>query len=72
MRPLFQMAYNNRGIAYGDLKQYDKAIADLTKVIELYPEPAKAYNNRGNAYLGLQQFDKAIADFTKAIDLDSK
>ncbi|QLH44216.1 MAG: tetratricopeptide repeat protein [Bacteroidota bacterium] len=27
--------YNNRGLAYGNLGQWDKAIMDLNKVIEL-------------------------------------
>ena len=44
-------AYYNRGIAYGDKGEYDKAIEDYSKAIELNPEYAEAYNNRGNAYV---------------------
>ena len=63
--------YFNRGSAYYVNGQYDKAIADLSKAIELNPKDAKAYYNRGLAYgKGKGQFDKAIADFTKAIELD--
>ena len=62
----------NQGVENSNLNQYDKAIADYTKAIDLDPKLAMAYNNRGNAYFGLQQYDKAITDCTKAIDLDPK
>jgi len=52
--------------------QYDKAIADYTKAIELNPRDAKAYNNRGNAYGNKGQYDQAIADYTKAIELNPR
>ena len=63
-------AYYNRGIAYGELKQYDQAITHCTKAIELAKD-ALAYYSRGIAYLGLQH-DKVITDYTKAIELDPK
>jgi tetratricopeptide (TPR) repeat protein len=52
------------------LGQKDEAIADFSKVIELYPKLATAWNNRGQAYFDLAQWEKAIADFSKAIELD--
>jgi tetratricopeptide (TPR) repeat protein len=63
-------AWVNRGAAYGGLRQYDKAIADYSKAIELDPKFAAAWYNRGAAYVGLRQYDKAIADYSKAIELD--
>ena len=30
--------------------EYDRAIVDYTKALELNPDYADAYNNRGNAY----------------------
>jgi len=51
------------------LKQYEKAIADYNKVIELAPNYANAYNYRGLAYYLLEQYEKAIADYNKAIEL---
>jgi tetratricopeptide (TPR) repeat protein len=53
----------------GDNKQYDKAIADYTKAIELDSNYADAYCNRGSVYNTLQQYEKAVADYTKAIEL---
>jgi tetratricopeptide (TPR) repeat protein len=39
-------AYNNRGTAYDDLKEYERAIEDYNKAIELDPNYALAYDNR--------------------------
>ncbi|MGO9173721.1 MAG: tetratricopeptide repeat protein [Rhodomicrobium sp.] len=56
------------GNAYYEKQDYDHAIADFTKAIDLAPDYA-AYNNRGNAYYVRKDYDNAIADYTKAIDL---
>jgi tetratricopeptide (TPR) repeat protein len=65
-------AYYNRGLAYQLKKEYDKAIADYTKAIEINPNDAEAYNNRGLAYGSKKEYDKAIADYTKAIEINPK
>jgi tetratricopeptide (TPR) repeat protein/serine/threonine protein kinase len=65
-------AWNSRGAAYIDLKQYDKALKDLTKAIELEPKFAVAWNNRGFAYKELQQYDKALKDLTEAVELSPR
>jgi len=36
-------AYNNRGLAYSDKGQYDQAISDFTKALEIKPRFAAAY-----------------------------
>ncbi len=63
--------YNNRGIAYGNKGDYDRAIADHNKAIELDPRYAKAYNNRGVDYAD-KDYEKALADYNKAVELDPK
>lgn len=57
----------NRSLAYFRQNAYDKAVADLTLVIEREPDHVKAYNNRGVAYYQLGQFEEAAADFSAAI-----
>ena len=50
--------------------EYDSAIVDYTKAIELNPDYAEAYNNRGVAYHLKKEYDSAIIDFSKAIELN--
>ena len=46
------------------------AIADYTKAIEINPYDADAYNNRGNARKNLGDKEGAIADYNKAIEIN--
>ena len=62
--------YNNRGIAYGEKGQYDQAISDFNKAIEINPRYEKAYSNRGIVYRLKGQYDRAISDFNKAIEIN--
>jgi tetratricopeptide (TPR) repeat protein len=61
--------YLNRGIAYGKKGEYELAIKDYTKVIELKRDYAEAYYNRGVAYVNKGEYELAIKDYTKAIEL---
>ncbi|MFI5458071.1 MAG: tetratricopeptide repeat protein [Isosphaerales bacterium] len=72
MRPDYAHVHDCRGIACRKLKQWDKALADHSKAIELDPTFALTWFNRGWAYAGLKQWDKALADHSKAIELDPK
>jgi tetratricopeptide (TPR) repeat protein len=72
LNPENGLAYLNRGDAYYNLKQYDKAIEDYNKIIELDPENVIAYGRRGDAYGRLKQYESAIMNYAKAIDLDSE
>ncbi len=62
--------YYNRGNAKYDLQDYDGAILDYNKSIELNPNDAYFYNNRGNAKNNLKDYYGAILDFNKAIELN--
>lgn len=62
--------YNNRGAAYGEKGQFDQAISDLNKAIEINPRYNKAYNNRGVVYRRKGQYDRAISDFNKAMEIN--
>jgi len=61
------LAYEGRAQAYTELKQYDLAIADFTKAIELAPDRGGPYYGRGVAYEAMGNLDAAIADFSHAI-----
>ena len=60
----------NRGVAYRNLGEWDKAIADYTKAIELDPKYAEAYCDRGVSYSNLGQWEKAISDYSSAIRIN--
>ena len=52
----------------GKNKDFDCAIINYTKAIELDPEDAKAYFNRGHAYNKLNKYDKNDPKFQNNID----
>ena len=64
--------YFFKGISFEKKGQYDQAIKDYTKAIEVNPRFAGAYSNRGRAYDKEGQFDQAIKDFTKAIEVNPR
>jgi tetratricopeptide (TPR) repeat protein len=62
--------YGNRGFTYHNLKQYDAALADYNRAIQLDPNEALAFNNRGMTYAALQRHEEALADYSRAIKLE--
>jgi len=66
------IAYSNRGLAYYDLKQYQKAVDDYSQAIKLDPNYTAAYNNRGNSYYALNAYQQALQDFDQSLKLDPK
>jgi tetratricopeptide (TPR) repeat protein len=65
-------AYGIRGLTYRKLGQWDKAITDYSRAIEIDPNYTDAYNDRGLTYGNLGQWDKAITDYSRAIEIDPK
>ena len=62
-------AQNN--IYYFQKKQYDQAIADYSKAIELLPtKRAEFFSNRGKCFINKKQYDQAICDYTQAIEMN--
>jgi tetratricopeptide (TPR) repeat protein len=53
-----------------DQGDYERAIADFSKAIELDPGSADAYNRRGAAYDDLHEYEQAIADYSKSIEFN--
>lgn len=68
--PNFANVYSNRGNAFRDLKQYQKALNDYNKSISLDPTHIKAYNNRGNIYYKQKKYQEALKDYNKCIRFD--
>src|SRR6516164_1013951 len=49
-------AIANRGYAYRNKREYDRAIQDLDQAIKLDPNLALAFANRGDAYRNKREF----------------
>ncbi len=62
----------DRGNAWEDKGDHDKAIAYYNEAIRLAPNYWRAYNERGNAWASKSEFDKAIADYNQAVKLQPK
>lgn len=67
--PLF-VAYYMRGTAKYHVQQYQIAILDFDKAIELNPNFAAPYVNRGVSKKMLGRYQEAIQDFDQAIKLN--
>ena len=64
--------YNNIGVIYKELRQYDRAIEEFLRAIYLNPTYAKPYNNIGVVYYAKKDFPGAIRNYQKAISIDPK
>lgn len=62
--------YQRRGIIRSYSEQdYQGAIEDYSKSLNLDPDNAETYNYRGTAYFRLGNYQKALLDFDRAIGL---
>lgn len=64
--------YVQQGISFYKEGDYEKAISNYTKAIELNPGQAEAYLNRGLAYAVKNNYDMAISDFSQTIKINPK
>jgi len=55
-------SYRNRGIIYGMMKDYDKAIDDFTKILSIDPYNKEAIYNRSLTYFHAGDYDRAWND----------
>src|SRR6266849_2670041 len=68
-------AYGNRGAAYYDKSEFDRAIADFSEAVKIDanvvpPYFALAYSRRGLASAEKKDYDRAIVDYSEAIKLN--
>jgi tetratricopeptide (TPR) repeat protein len=65
-------AYQSRAEGHRIIKEYDSALADFARALEIDPQNALTYSNRAEVYRMLGKYDAVIADTTQAIKLGSK
>ena len=67
--PQYAIAYNNRGLAKYNLKDYRGAIDDYTKAIEIDPELYLTYTRRSIVLKIVGDLKGGCKDWKKAVDL---
>ena len=65
-------AIGNRGLAYKNKGEIERAIKDYNEAIRRNPSNANNYNLRGSAYDEIKQYDRAIKDYDMALKLRPK
>ncbi|KAM7277101.1 hypothetical protein ACFE04_018967 [Oxalis oulophora] len=65
-----QVLYSNRSAAYATLRNYNEALKDAEKTVELRPDWAMGYRRLGTAFVGLLQYEDAIAAYLKGLEID--
>ena len=66
------IGYFNRGTAHRRAGDFDQAVGDFSKVLELKPDFARAYEARGMTEDDRGNRDKALADIDEAIKRDAR
>ncbi|MEG5043727.1 tetratricopeptide repeat protein [Microcoleus sp. B4-C1] len=69
IKPDKHEAWNNRGVALGNLGRWEEAIASYDKALEIKPDKHEAWNNRGIALGNLGRWEEAIASYDKALEI---
>lgn len=62
--------YSNRSAAYAKGNQYDLALKDAEKAIEIKPDWSKAYSRKGTSLAYLGRLDEAIETYEKGLQID--
>uniref|UniRef100_A0A0D3E4P7 STI1 domain-containing protein n=2 Tax=Brassica TaxID=3705 RepID=A0A0D3E4P7_BRAOL len=70
LAPTNHVLFSNRSAAHASLHQYEKALSDAKKTVELKPDWAKGYSRLGAAHLGLNHHEEAVEAYSKGLEID--
>ena len=62
------LVYYNRGIEYFHTGEYEQALRDWLKAIELKPDDSDTLNNLGRVYESQKQYEEAIVYFRRFLE----
>ncbi|NMG09208.1 tetratricopeptide repeat protein [Brasilonema sp. UFV-L1] len=68
-KPDDDSAWNNRGIALGNLGHNQEAVASFDQALKIKPDYDSAWNNRGVALSDLGRYEEAVASFDQALKI---
>jgi len=69
LAPGLAAAYVDRGVAFHDMGQYERAVKDFIRAVELRPNLAIAWGDLGVTYSSMRDWAHSIEAFNKAIEL---
>ncbi|MCT7988095.1 tetratricopeptide repeat protein [Laspinema olomoucense] len=70
LNPANASAYYNRGFERLDIGDYQGAVEDYTRALQIDGNQPTAYNNRGLAKFQIGDFAGAVADYTRSLELN--
>src|SRR5262245_11175458 len=70
--PLAAQAYASRGLMRYLKRDYDEAIDDCNRAIELNPRQAEAYNFRGISYYAKKELEPALSDLNRSLAINPR
>ena len=68
--PSNSVLYSNRSAAYASSKNYQSALVDAERAVELKPEWVKAWSRKATALQGLGRWEEAFKAWSKVRELD--
>lgn len=68
--PLYAEAYNNLGVLYDKQNDYENALKNYAKAVNVQPGYAIAHQNLGLLFLRHRQFNEALKQFNNVVQLD--
>ncbi len=68
--PNHSIPYTERGRFYIVQSEFERALFDLNKAVEIDDQNSLAWNNRGSAYAGMGRAQEAVENFDVAIEID--
>ncbi len=63
--------YSNRSLMHSNLNEFDLALIDADKAIEINPNYSKAYLRRGKALEGLGRIEEALNTYHSGLEKDN-
>ena len=66
---LSEKTYYDRGVLFMEKSQYDLALLEFNKALDIYPQSVEIYSARGILYSRKGQYDLAITDFSTVIKI---
>ena len=67
MANYYYEAYHNRSMVYNSLEEYDKALADINRAIDLNATDDPLYYARGMIHENMKNIDQALSDYDSGL-----